>query len=495
MPEVELPQPAELPPQPQLPQEKELLQGAGLFQGIEPLRRPQFPQEKEQPKPAELFQPKGPRQPPGPLQPAERSQQAQPSPEPGPDSSFPQARSFRPTSAQGPNRSRRYWRGRSGAGLPRLSLIAGTLAVLIVLGGVAFGIDRWYPVNSPANAVTGTSLNPHGDATPGSATASVGSTPGGSATAAVTVTASPGPLPTTGANVKLGVFRGTSPSQVRSFESWLGRDVDYVEDFSTRATWSQIANPNYMIGQWRGSRHRMVYSVALLPQHQSGSIKVGATGEYDRYYRTLARNLVAGGQQDAILRLGWEFNLGSSHWSTADNQAFISYWRHIVTAMRSVPGQKLKFDWNLNVGDTTHEAVKYYPGDAYVDYVGIDVYDVSWTPDTYPYASGCSASCRRERQELVWQRLYNGQYGLAYWSQFAKAKHKPISLPEWGLWSRPDGHGGGDDPYFIEQMHAFIDNPQNAVAYQSYFDFNVHDGKHRLTTLQQAGKVFKRLFD
>ena len=57
--------------------------------------------------------------------------------------------------------------------------------------------------------------------------------------------------PQTGANakVKLGVFLGTSPSGVRRFGDWLGREPDYAVDFSTRSTWSDISNPN--IGeQW-----------------------------------------------------------------------------------------------------------------------------------------------------------------------------------------------------------------------------------------------------
>jgi hypothetical protein len=43
-------------------------------------------------------------------------------------------------------------------------------------------------------------------------------------------------------------------------------------------------------------------------------------------------------------------------------------------------------------------------------------------------------------------------------------------------------------------MHAFIDNPQNNVAYQGYLEVDVTDGKHKLTTLTAAGKAFKKLF-
>jgi len=370
------------------------------------------------------------------------------------------------------------------SGPSRLTLIAAALAVLIVLGGVAFGVQR---LNSDA----GKSAGPQGVAQPGEV-------PGAAAESTAEPSKASGVLtePRTGAasKVKLGVFLGTSPSGVRQFGKWLGRDPEYAVDFSTRDTWNDIANPAYTINSWRGSGYRMVYSVAPLPWSGNTSMKAGARGEYDQYFRRLARNLVAGGQEDAIIRLGWEFNLKGWKWSTDNPDEFIGYWRHIVTAMRSVPGQKLEFDWNPNIGETPYEAQLYYPGSKYVDYVGVDVYDVSWTRVTYPYGPGCDPTCRKIRQEDVWDRLLNGPRGLNFWSEFAHSQGKRMSLPEWGLWERPDGHGGGDNPYFIEQMHAFIDDPYNRVAYQGYLQVDVADGQHKLSTLKQAGKAYKRLF-
>ena len=289
------------------------------------------------------------------------------------------------------------------------------------------------------------------------------------ATSPATHSSTGAPTPSrTGAagSVRLGVFRGTSVDGVDEFAAWLGGSVDYALDFSARKTWADIADPQYMLDEWRNSEYRMVYAVALLPTDEPGSMRAGAQGRYDKHFRRLARNLVAAGQKDAILRLGWEFNLNTWPWSTGNEQAFIRYWRHVVTAMRSVPGQRFQFDWNVNVGDTAHDAYRYYPGPKYVDYVGVDVYDVSWTPETYPYDHDCSDACQLARRQVVWDRLHGGRYGLLYWADFARARGKRMSLPEWGLWRRPDGHGGGDNAYFIEQMHAFVDDPRNRVAYQ-----------------------------
>jgi hypothetical protein len=239
-----------------------------------------------------------------------------------------------------------------------------------------------------------------------------------------------------------------------------------------------------------------VYSVGLLPEDPADTIERGATGEYDDYYRKLAQLLVDNNQGDSILRLGWEFNLESSRWATDNAQAFIEYWRHIVAAMREIPGQAFEFDWNPNNGKGKYDAVNYYPGNDVVDYIGIDAYDTSWAFNSYPYPNDCDAECRTKRQTVAWNKsIYGGTHGLKFWSKFARSKGKPMSLPEWGMWERDDQHGGGDDPSYLKRMHDFIKDPSNRVAYQAYFEFDGDDGPHRLmTTYPESGKVFRSLF-
>jgi hypothetical protein len=293
------------------------------------------------------------------------------------------------------------------------------------------------------------------------------------------------------------VFVGAEPHKVEAFNDWLGRDVTYVIDFSDRVTWEDIAAPQTMIDTWKDLPYRKVYGLAMLPEDPADTIQRGATGEYNKYFTDLAQRLVAGGQDDAILRLGWEFNLEGSRWGTDDPAAFIAYWRQVVTAMRAVPGQHFQFDWNPNNGSTKYDAVNYYPGSDVVDYIGVDAYDVSWAKGAYPYPAGCADNaCWAASQKVAWDSsVYGGARGLRFWSGFAKQQGKPLSLPEWGLWQRPDGHGGGNDPEYLRRMAAFIADPANRVAYQAYFEYDGADGPHRLmTTFPESGKVFRALF-
>ena len=168
-----------------------------------------------------------------------------------------------------------------------------------------------------------------------------------------------------------------------------------------------------------------------------------------------------------------------------------------VTGLATARAEDLRFDWNVSNGGERYDSTRFYPGDEYVDYVGVDVYDISWADGTYPYPDGCSDACRRERQQAAWDSTYNSRFGLAFWTQFAADHGKPLTLPEWGLWdrTRTDGHGGVDNPYFIERMHEFIDDPANNVAYQAYFEFDVGgNGNHRLTSMTDSGRTFRNLF-
>ena len=293
---------------------------------------------------------------------------------------------------------------------------------------------------------------------------------------------------------KVGVFRGTSLAEVKQYEQWLGRPVDYVIDFSTRDTWQQIAHPQLLIDEWRDTGYRVVHGLAMLPTADpSATLEAGARGEYDGYYRELAQRLVEGGQADAILRLGWEFNLVTSRWHAEDHQVFIDYWRRVVTTMRAVPGQRFEFDWNVNNGHNAVDAMDFYPGDDVVDYVGVDVYDMSWANNTYPYPDGCDEACRADRQDTAWRDIVDDARGLRFWAAFAGQHGKPLSLPEWGLWNRPDGHGGGENPNFIRRMHEFIET--HDVAYQAYFEYSAADGPHRLMVeFPESAPVFKELF-
>jgi hypothetical protein len=141
-----------------------------------------------------------------------------------------------------------------------------------------------------------------------------------------------------------------------------------------------------------------------------------------------------------------------------------------------------------------------------VDYVGIDVYDECWKENTYPWPANASPQQILARQKQIWaEELYAGDHGLVFYSKFAREHGKPLAICEWGLKDREGGHGGKDNPYFVEQMHQFISDPANHVVLHCYFDVDCEfsNGHHQLspgetgqhqTDFPHAAAKFKELF-
>jgi hypothetical protein len=229
----------------------------------------------------------------------------------------------------------------------------------------------------------------------------------------------------------------------------------------------------------------MVWAVQMLPI-SGASLAVGASGGYDQYFSTLAKNLIAAGMGDSILRIGWEFNQSKFPWYAAGQPTdFVNYWRQIVTTMRAVPGGHFLFLWNPSRGDNgpkdraMGDLAAYYPGDSYVDIIGMDIYDTNF--GSYPGAAA------------EFQTILTQTWGLDWLASFGIAHNKPLAIPELGLGSGPSAPNsgpitqsgevsGGDDPTFITDVLNWI--AQNNVAYFTYWDYqssSIQGGQNPLT--------------
>ena len=191
---------------------------------------------------------------------------------------------------------------------------------------------------------------------------------------------------------------------------------------------------------------------------------------------------MARGCEDTILRLGWEFNGKFYPWAAGGKEAdFAAYWRRIVsTLLRPFPTSGSCSTGRRLAGNTNADVEAAYPGDAYVDIIGLDAYDTSTV----------SVSNLQAR----WNDQVTRRYGLAWHRGFAQAHGKPMSFAEWGLTVRPkDNLGGGDNPFYIAQMLDWISS--NDVLYAAYFEVDASDASHRLMTSQfpLASAAFRTL--
>lgn len=292
-----------------------------------------------------------------------------------------------------------------------------------------------------------------------------------------------------------GAFSGYGPGPDKSFGSWRGLVPAVGTDYLPQGSWSAMDNPTYAIQQWSAAPNiTPLFSIPLWPNSGgSYTFQAAASGAYNQYFVTLAKNLIAAHLDHAILRLAWEPDGAWYRWSiTNDDQAklYAQAWQQIVGAIQQVPGEHFGFDWCLNLVPVNWNPATAYPGDQYVTEIGEDTYDFN------------QPGVKNQAPAGRWNYIVNSKYGLAWQASFAAAHGKPISFPEWGLVAKPTApqQVGGDDPMFIQNMHDWFMNHTTAV--EAYFNsdnavagvFYGIDTAMASVTFPRARLLYQKLF-
>ncbi|MEU8928476.1 glycosyl hydrolase [Streptomyces sp. NPDC048409] len=267
--------------------------------------------------------------------------------------------------------------------------------------------------------------------------------------------AAPGPF---GAYVGYG---GEGVRRVSALGDWLGHEEPRVgHTYLPGDVWPNIEGAPGFVRLWADWRRAapdrlLVLNVPMLERTEAHlpdaevrrQLGLGARGRYDGHFRTLARRLVSVGAPDTVVVLGWEMNGDTyTHRCGPDPAAWRAYWVRIVTAMRSVPGQRFRFDFAPNRGRDAVPWPRCYPGDRYVDVIGMDAYDAP--------------------RGLSFADQVDEPYGLRAQVAFARAHGKPVSYPEWGLYEN------GDDPAYTEGMVRWF--TAHRPLYQTITDYCPH---------------------
>ncbi len=244
---------------------------------------------------------------------------------------------------------------------------------------------------------------------------------------------------------------GIDTSAGNAFGAYRGRPVDLAVVYVARTSWDKLATQSWETQQYADFAGSLVEGVPLTIS--GTSLAQVATGAYDSYYRSMAKSLVSLGRGASVIRLGWEFNGNWQPWTPTSPTDYINAFRHVVKVLRGV-SSSFKIDWNGNEGKSQSgydPFTQLYPGDRYVDIVGVDAYDGWWTYIT---------------DRTSFNAWANQSGGIYKWLAFATAHSKKLSVPEWGSLST----GLDGSTAYIDGMHDFFQTNAANIAYEAYFN-------------------------
>jgi hypothetical protein len=271
-----------------------------------------------------------------------------------------------------------------------------------------------------------------------------------------------------------GVYCGDSVADVQQYETWLGRRTDGILGYTGNASWMDFdGSVGWAANLWSAIDRPVFWSVPLIPT--GATLEAAAAGDYDDHYRKAAQTLAAFRPGDGKLhiRTGWEFNGNWFPWTAQGGKAanFAGAFQRFVTAFRSV-SDRFVFEWNVNLGDSGMNPEDAYPGDGYVDVVGMDFY---WNLQYDP-----------ADPKQAWDQKVSEKYGLQWHQDFAKSHGKPTSYSEWGVQS-------DDAAYYIQQAEAWFVSHQ--VVFHEYWNSNADfAGKLSDGQYPNAGAAYKKVF-
>lgn len=207
------------------------------------------------------------------------------------------------------------------------------------------------------------------------------------------------------------------------------------------------------------------------------SMATVASGAHDATFIAIAEAIAENHAEDLnpllYVRLGWEAT-NSYPWkvqSGADRHFdqqlaadYIAAFQHVATLFRSVD-DRFRFEWNQNYSNKDAAGVFYdldaiYPGDDYVDVIGVDAYNVArFSGQADPVSA--------------WAYKANAPYGLNWFASYAASHGKPLALTEWGIDS--DNFG-----YYVDKLAEFART--NNVIYTNYWNADARtNGNDTLT--------------
>ena len=302
-----------------------------------------------------------------------------------------------------------------------------------------------------------------------------------------------------------------------SFSQLLGAAPQYLVSF---------VDQNQAVSQWVGNSQWAATSAAAsanargqtpviaLPLNSNAAgaatpdqqFQAFASGQYDSVVQGIVQAWASKGFTNLVFRPGWEMNLqgptyaGDSAQSQAD---WVKAFQHVSTVLHQAAaanGVGVQVVWNPSATNYSNAlaTTNLYPGDAYVDIVGADMYS-----DIYPFSDGTTPATYHDwntggADTTVAQFIADPVNRAHYWSQpaatkwssdssgghsqsftslvqFAQAHSKPFAVPEAGAGNSNSGTDVTDDaafPQWLAQQLTAAQAGGEKISFVNLWDSN-----------------------
>jgi hypothetical protein len=190
----------------------------------------------------------------------------------------------------------------------------------------------------------------------------------------------------------IGVYEQGAPRSyglVSEFASRIGKQPSLVLYYSA---W-------YTPFQMQFAKTAYSHGATVIVQLQPGHISLQriVDGQYDRFLRTYAGQVRAFGHP-VVLSFGHEMNGTWYDWGAGHvpPSVFVAAWRHVVDVFRNAGAGNATWMWTINSLTVAAGSLSsWWPGSAWVDWVGIDGYYVH-TRDTFKTIFGNTIDAVRQ---------------------------------------------------------------------------------------------------
>lgn len=267
---------------------------------------------------------------------------------------------------------------------------------------------------------------------------------------------------------------GSQPfTNVTAFEADLGRKLDIDHRYwAWTDGWPYMGAAPYHHERWDVENGRI--PMVSWDYVGAGSLDRILDGTHDAVIRARARKVAEFGHP-LFVRWGYEMNGSWMPWSGYQNgksaAKYKAAWRYLHDMFTAEGARNAVWVWAPNAQDNPAEAWNdfrnYYPGDAYVDWVGIDGYNWGTTESWSRWESFAS----------VFGRVYS-----------AYASRKPIMIAEVGSTEL-----GGSKSQWILRTAAAVRDRFPSIAAFVYFNENHGGYDWKLSTSASAFAAFKTL--